>query len=124
MNRIVGATSFTWFILAGIGVFCTLSGVAGVMKASESSSEESLRKGRQIFHRYCASCHGTKGEGDGYRLLGPDPTDLTSPSIQEKADEDLLKSIHQGKLNMPAWNIKLTPGERESVLNYIRTLAK
>ncbi len=124
MSRIVGATSFTWSMWTGIGVFCTLSGIAGLMQASESSSEESLRKGRQIFHRYCASCHGAKGEGDGYRLLGPDPADLTSPVIQKKADEDLLKSIHQGKLNMPTWNIKLTPVERESVLDYIRTLAK
>ena len=124
MNRIVWPMNFTWSMWAGIGVFCTLSGIAGIMQASESSSVESLRKGRQIFHRYCAACHGTKGEGDGYRLLGPAPTDLTSPLIQEKADDDLLKSIHQGKLNMPAWNIKLTPGERESVLAYIRTLAK
>lgn len=91
---------------------------------SQSSEEQSLHKGRQIFHKYCAGCHGTKGQGDGYRLLGPAPADLTSRLTQEKSDEDLLQSIHAGRPNMPAWNVKLTAMERQNVLAYIRTLVE
>jgi mono/diheme cytochrome c family protein len=95
-----------------------------VTAASASADKESLRKGRQIFDRYCAGCHGAKGQGDGYRLLGPDPADLTSRLTREKSDEDLLQSLHVGRPNMPAWNVRLTPAERQQVLEYIRSLVQ
>lgn len=84
---------------------CTLFAVVvagGTIAAAESSEDPALRKGRQIFQKYCAGCHGPKGQGDGYRLLGPAPADLTSWLTQQKADEDLLKVLHTGKPNMPA----------------------
>ena len=95
-----------------------------LVSVSESSEELSLRKGRQIFFKCCAGCHGVEGQGDGYRLLGPAPADLTSRLTQEKSDEDLLQSIHTGRPNMPAWNVKLTAMERQNVLAYIRSLVE
>ena len=97
---------------------------AGAVAASESSGDSSIRNGRQIFQKYCAGCHGPQGQGDGYRLLGPAPADLTSRLTHQKADEDLLETLHTGKPNMPAWNIKLTAMDRQNVLAYIRSLAE
>ncbi|WP_447598589.1 c-type cytochrome [Nitrospira sp. Nam80] len=110
----VGRSLCAFFLVLGVGI----------LEASESSSEQSLQEGRQIFHTRCAGCHGLKGKGDGYRLLGPAPADLTSPRVQEKTDEDLLKSINHGKPNMPPWDVALTASERESILAYVRTLAE
>jgi mono/diheme cytochrome c family protein len=95
-----------------------------VGSASESVENHGLQKGRQIFRQYCAGCHGPEGQGDGYRLLGPSPADLTSRLTQGKSDEDLLQSIHAGRPNMPAWNVKLTETDRQNVLAYIRSLVE
>jgi hypothetical protein len=62
-----------------------------------------VARGKQIFVKYCAGCHGSQGKGDGYQLLGPDPANLMSPTTEERSDDDLLRTIHEGKPNMPAW---------------------
>jgi mono/diheme cytochrome c family protein len=81
--------------------------------------------GKTLFVRYCTGCHGPEGGGDGYKFLrGPDPAKLTSPSIKMKSDADLLKTIHEGKPNMPPWNTRLSEKESRDVLAYVRTLAK
>jgi mono/diheme cytochrome c family protein len=116
-----GSTWQRWICACALSVLVCACAVAAF---SQSSQEQPLRKGRQIFNKYCAGCHGTKGQGDGYRLLGSAPADLTSRLTQEKTDEDLLQSIHAGRPNMPAWNVKLTAMERQDVLAYIRGLVE
>jgi mono/diheme cytochrome c family protein len=82
-------------------------------------------RGKPLFVRYCTGCHGPQGGGDGYRFLrGPDPANLTSPSTRKKSDADLLKTIHDGKPNMPSWDVRLSEEESRDVLAYVRTLAK
>lgn len=81
-------------------------------------------RGKTLFVRNCAGCHGTEGGGNGYRLLGPDPANLTAPSTGKKSDSELLKTIHDGKPNMPAWKGNLSEKQSRDVLAYVRTLAK
>lgn len=83
-----------------------------------------VARGKTLFVRNCAGCHGLQGKGDGYRILGPDPANLTAPSTTKKSDADLLKTIHDGKPNMPAWKVYLSEKQSRDVLAYVRTLAK
>ena len=83
-----------------------------------------LAKGKILFIKYCAGCHGPQGKGDGYRLLGPDPANLTAPSTAKKSDSALLATIHEGKPNMPSWKGRLSERDIRNVLAYIRTLPK
>ncbi|MEI8015072.1 MAG: cytochrome c [Nitrospira sp.] len=84
-----------------------------------------VERGKTLFVRYCTGCHGPEGGGDGYRFLrGPDAPNLTSPSIKKKSDAVLLKTIHEGKPNMPPWETRLSEKESRDVLAYVRTLAK
>lgn len=80
--------------------------------------------GKMVFARHCAGCHGVEGKGDGYRMLGPDPANLTSPSTTQKSDAALLRTIHEGKPNMPSWKRLLSEEESRAVLAYVRTLTK
>ncbi|SPP63098.1 c-type cytochrome [Nitrospira lenta] len=91
--------------------------------ASEVPRGDAVR-GKTLFVRKCAGCHGAAGGGDGYRLLGPDPANLTSLSTSKKSDAELLKTIHNGKPNMPAWKGQLSDSQIRDVLVYIRTLMK
>lgn len=84
-----------------------------------------VTRGKAIFVRHCTGCHGPEGGGDGYSFLrGPDPANLTSPSTRKKSDAELIKSIHDGKPNMPPWKTRLSEKESRDVLAYVRTLAK
>ncbi|MEK7300526.1 MAG: cytochrome c [Nitrospirota bacterium] len=83
-----------------------------------------VARGKTLFVRNCAGCHGPEGGGDGYRLLGQDPANLTAPSTRKKSDAELLKTIHNGKPNMPAWKGNLSESQSRDVLAYVRTLGK
>jgi mono/diheme cytochrome c family protein len=50
--------------------------------------------------------------------------DLTSPSTQNKPDADLLRTIQDGRPNMPSWKIRLSEQEKRDVLAYVRSLVE
>ena len=93
-------------------------------QAATGAQQGNVGKGQVIFVKYCAGCHGSKGQGDGYRLLGPNPANLTEDSTKKKSDAELLKTIHEGKSNMPAWDARFADEESRDVLAYIRTLGR
>jgi mono/diheme cytochrome c family protein len=101
-----------------------LFGTVAQGQAEPKAKSGDVARGKTLFVRNCASCHGPKGKGDGYRLLGPNPANLTSPSTTKKSDADLLKTIHDGKPNMPPWKVHLSENQTRDVLAYVRTLAK
>ena len=113
-----------------IGIGLILMAVVGAGQSAAygqvGTESESARiaTGERVYAKHCAGCHGAHGTGDGYKLLGPDPADLTSPSIKRKSDAALLKTIHEGKPNMPSWKVRLSEDDSRDVLAYIRTLAK
>lgn len=84
------------------------------------------RAGKKLFQKHCATCHGSRGQGDGARMIGADVADLSSTSSQQKLDLDLLKTIHEGRPEkaMPSWKWRLSESQAKDVLAYIRTLAK
>ena len=102
-----------------------LFGTVALGQAEPKAQSGDVARGQALFIRNCTGCHGPQGGGDGYRFLrGPDPANLTSPSTRKKSDADLLKTIHDGKPNMPSWNLRLSEEESRDVLAYVRTLAK
>lgn len=105
-------------VLLGIGQSAALG------QSGADALQTRLEKGKWIFVKYCSSCHGAEGKGDGYKLLGPDPANLTASTTKKKADAALLKTIHHGKSSMPSWNIRLSDQDSRDVLAYIRTLSK
>jgi mono/diheme cytochrome c family protein len=94
-----------------------------VARGAEQSLPGDTAKGRVLFAKYCTGCHGPEGKGDGYKLLGRDPANLTAPSISKKSDADLLDAIHKGRPNMPAWEVRLSKEDSRDVLAYVRSLA-
>ncbi len=94
--------------------------------AAESNTLDpaDVAKGKGIFRKHCAGCHGTEGRGDGYKILGADPANLTSAATGSKSDSDLLRTIHEGKGTMPSWKGRLSTQKSRQVLAYIRSLSK
>ncbi len=98
------------------------------LPADHGQSAEAYREEPQspaaIFARHCAACHGVKGKGDGPmgEVLNPPASDLTSPSIQSKSDDELLRIMQEGtpRTTMPAFKRRLTMQELRGVLAYVR----
>lgn len=110
-------------MFAGIGLLFAASHVMVAANGAMAGDSADAWRGRQIFVKYCSGCHGAQGQGDGYPLLGPDPANLGSPATKERTDEELIRSIHEGKPNMPPWKYRLSPQDSKDVLAYIRSLA-
>ena len=108
-------------LFIGSILFASVAQVEADVKARSGD----VARGKILFVRYCTGCHGPEGGGDGYRFLrGPDPANLRSRSTKKKSDAILLKTIHDGKPNMPPWEIRLSEKESKDVLAYVRSLAK
>lgn len=107
-----------------VSVVCVC--VSGIALAEGKSAN--VEAGAGVYRTNCVSCHGTKGKGDGpvAAHLTPPPADLTSQSVRQKKDQDLLKTIREGKpgTSMPAWKGGLSDQQIEEVLAYIRTFAE
>jgi mono/diheme cytochrome c family protein len=102
-----------------------LFGIVAQGQAEPKAQNGDVARGEILFVKYCTGCHGPEGGGDGYKFFrGPDPANLTSPSTRKKSDAELLKTIHEGKPNMPPWNVRLSKKEGRDVLAYVRALAK
>ncbi len=91
-------------------------------------------RGRDVYGRYCISCHGGDGDGRGYSAhwLDPAPRDFTgavfkwrsTPSGALPSEEDILRTLKGGlyHTNMPPWAVL---GERDlrDVVEYLKTFS-
>jgi mono/diheme cytochrome c family protein len=79
--------------------------------------------GTDLFVRYCASCHGTRGEGDGpvapfFKLQPPDLTKIARRHGGKFPTEDVGKIIDgrenraaHGTRSMPVWGFEFAFAE-------------
>jgi cytochrome c oxidase cbb3-type subunit 2 len=104
-------------------------------QAAEASADDVLERGKEVYKSACASCHGSKGRGDGReaRRLGFRPRDLSlgafkcrsTPSGELPTDEDLFRIVSQGMPGTPmkAFEETLSIDERRAVVEYLKTLS-
>ncbi len=98
-----------------------------------SSSPELLKKGRFLFLKFCAHCHGNRGGGDGFNAeyLDKDPTELSnSKFLSKRSNEKLYRVINLGGAKvkkshlMPSFGHTLSEEEIWSLVAFIRHLGK
>lgn len=84
----------------------------------------SRARGKALFGKHCASCHGAEGRGDGPAggALRPRPTDLAAMAGQHP-DGDFAWKIANGRGAMPAWKGVLKEQQIWDVVNHIQGLA-
>jgi mono/diheme cytochrome c family protein len=96
------------------------------------ASPQSVAKGRALYQKHCAMCHGDRGKGDGpaAKFNAGAPEDLTSPDLQKRlTDGEILWKITHGRkeedeILMPSMLEKI-PAEpdRWKVVLFVRELA-
>ena len=87
-----------------------------------------VSRGKTIYERHCMTCHGPRGYGDGPTglLLTIRPANFHRPGSFLKSDEALLRMTEHGGVFSPmhGWRGRLTDGEMQDVLAYIRVLSQ
>ncbi len=85
-----------------------------------------LDRGRSLYDRHCAGCHGAQGEG-------ADAPALNHPLLQATASDDYLaETIGRGRRGTPMHGFRqpsvvhpvLAPDDIESIVTYLRTWEK
>jgi len=90
----------------------------------------SLKNGEKLFQRYCSTCHGPEGKGDG-PVAGPPfgtgPLGLVLPvggpaSVAKVfSDGHIFTTMTLGRGRMPSYR-RILPEHRWDIVNYIRDL--
>ncbi len=70
----------------------------------------------------CQMCHGATGLGDTPAGKAMGARAFNSPDVIKESDADLLAVIKNGKAKMPAFAGKLTDGEMNVLIAYVRKL--
>ena len=109
---------------------------ASILTVGSASAQEDGDLGKVTYDRWCAGCHGVDGTGDGpgagYML--PRPRDFTQAQYNIRTtatgdlptDEDILAIIDRGMpgTTMPGWEDLLSSGEREALVQYLKTFSR
>jgi mono/diheme cytochrome c family protein len=90
--------------------------------ATPTTTPDELASSREHFEKYCAECHGAKGEGGRKELDGKS---FKVPSLREghaldHTDEKFVVQISEGDDEMPAFKDKLTPAQINDLVRFVR----
>jgi mono/diheme cytochrome c family protein len=125
-GRIVSAIVVFTIAVVAYAQAPSRSAEAKRLKNPVPAGEESVEAGKKSYKRFCASCHGPVGKGDGgMALSGGTPSDLTDDAWDYGAtDGEIFVAIRDGvSSDMLAYKDKLSEKQIWEVVNYIRALA-
>lgn len=100
--------------------------------AQDPGLSREARRGKALYEYYCALCHGTTGNADGFNAfnLRTPPTRHTDPILMGTlSDTQIQRIIREGggalgrSPQMPPWGGVLSDGEIADITAFIRTLA-
>jgi mono/diheme cytochrome c family protein len=100
---------------------------ASASKANPQKGPESISNGKALFAKYCQSCHGKSGMGDGTKAseLKTEPGDFSKAGFQSQSDGSIFYKISEGRDDMPSFKKKMADANDVwDVVNYLRTLKK
>jgi mono/diheme cytochrome c family protein len=91
--------------------------------ASVGFGEPANNSAASTYKTNCVSCHGQDGRGSavGKSLHA---ADFHSAQVQHQSDEQLANVIAEGRGNMPAFGTRLSKGQVDALVKYVRSLGK
>ncbi|MBJ2173728.1 cytochrome c [Aureibaculum sp. A20] len=97
-------------------------------KASTDSivriSENNLKQGKYLYGIYCASCHGTKGDGQGVLVQNEKFLGVPNYKDREVTEGSIYHVLMYGRNLMGSHSSQLNEKERWQVTAYVEQLRK
>lgn len=116
--------------LLGLALLAPMLLVAHAATAQNSATAGNASKGREVFLRYCAGCHGEDGRGEA-KTFRPNVGNLAVKQLMDELSDDYLFAVIQkggaavGKnAAMPAWSAQLGDDDIRDVVAFVRTLSR
>jgi len=110
-------------VLAISGAAFLISGAASC--GVEASANGAPGDATSVYNSKCSSCHGRDGRAKSMHARHEHARDLTSSEWQDSvSDERIYNSISNGKGKMPAFKKKLSDGQIDELVSYVRRLKK
>jgi len=122
-----------WITVLG-ALLCAVPIGAGRAAAQDIGTETQRESGKRLYLKYCAQCHGEKGDGEGYATphLYPRPRNFTTGKFKVRTTpngalpthQDIVTIIKRGMpyTSMPAWPT-LTDAEVSELAYFIKTFS-
>jgi mono/diheme cytochrome c family protein len=97
------------------------------LKNPVAADTASIEAGKATFTKYCRSCHGAEGKGDGAGApKDVHPANLTDAKWEHGGtDGEIFTTIKMGvppKFDMDSWDGRIPDKDIWNLVNYIRTL--
>ena len=92
------------------------------LKNPLEASEANLEKGKELYNIYCISCHGKKGDGNGYLSQAEKFEGIPSYKDREITAGSIYHVIIHGKNLMGSHSGQLTYNERWQIIHYVEQL--
>lgn len=96
------------------------------IKNPVKSDDASIKAGKALYDKNCASCHGKTGLGDGPKARGLEtfPGDFSKADFQKQSDGELFYKTKAGREDMPKYEGKIDDEGVWQIVNYMKTLKK
>ena len=104
-----------------------VNAAAKALKNPVPANAASVEAGKAVFAKYCRSCHGAEGKGDGAGApKDVHPANLTDAKWDHgSTDGEIFTTIKMGvgpKFDMDSWDGRIKDPDIWNLVNYIRTL--
>ncbi|HIJ83574.1 MAG: c-type cytochrome [Magnetococcales bacterium] len=111
-------------------MIATMVSMFGVLVHAAEHGPNHPQQGREVsphelYQKYCASCHGRKGEGSPANTAGmiPPPRIFSNPTgLVDLTRERMIQSVREGRPGtaMPGWGRILDATQIEAVVDYVQ----
>lgn len=93
------------------------------MENPTEADQSSLSIGQSFYEKFCTTCHGKTGMGDGLtaKTLDENPSDLTLDDLDTQTDGEVYYKILVGRDEMHGYGKQIDEEDIWHVVNYIRT---
>ena len=121
-------------LLSRVWLVAVVSLSCAPASAQDLGTDAQRESGKQLYTKFCAQCHGDKGDGEGYASphLRPRPRNFTTgkfkvrttPSGALPTHQDLIDIIRKGMpyTSMPPWP-NLADQEVSDLAHYVKTFS-
>ncbi len=92
--------------------------------SSFTFTNETQKKGEEIFLKTCVACHGNPGQGNFNKTLNPVPPDIVTDRVQKQTDGELFYKITTGRGLMPSFKNIISDNDRWNIVSYFRSFNK